>query len=79
MDEREKTWNGVRAATLSMLPGVGHLYVGEKRGYLVLVFAVVLILIWKLGWKPAELLYISVSIFSGADAFSFAKRGHGLL
>lgn len=79
MDEREKTWNGVLAASLSIIPGVGHLYLGEKRGYLVLLFAAGLILIWKLGWKPAELLYISVAIFSGADAFSFAKRGHGLM
>jgi len=79
MDNREKTWHGLRAASLSLLPGLGHLYVGEKRGYAVVVFAVVLFLISRWLWAPAELLYLSLVIFSGADAYSIVTRGHGLM
>lgn len=79
MDNREKTWHGVRAASLSVLAGLGHLYLGEKRGYLVLAFGIVLIVIARTMWPPAELLYVSFAIFSAADAYSIAKRGHGLI
>ncbi len=79
MDAREKTWHGIRAASLSVLAGSGHLYLGDKRGYWVLAFGVTLLLIGKLIWPPAELLYISVAIFAAADAYSIAKRGHGLM
>ncbi len=79
MDDREKTWHGLRAASLSLIAGVGHLYLGEKRGYVVLAFGVALILISRFIWPPAEVLYISLAIFSAFDAYSFAKRGHGLM
>ncbi len=78
MIDREKTWEGIRAASLSVIPGVGHLYLGETRGSWVLAFGLGLILIWKTVWPPAQILYISVAIFSAADAFAFAKRGYGL-
>ncbi|MEE8239897.1 MAG: hypothetical protein V3R16_01400 [Nitrospirales bacterium] len=78
MDDRRKTWEGIRAASLSVLPGVGHLYLGEKRGYWVLAFGLGLVLIWKTLWPPAQILYISVAIFSAVDAFAIAKRGYGL-
>ncbi len=78
MDSREKTWQGIRAASLSIVAGFGHLYLGEKRGYWVLAFGLTLILIGKLLWPPAQLLYISVAIFAAVDAYSIAKRGHGL-
>jgi hypothetical protein len=79
MDDREKTWHGLRAASLSIVAGIGHLYLGEKRGYLLLAFGVTLLLIARLLWPPAELLYISFAIFSAVDAYSVAKRGHGLM
>ncbi len=44
MDEQEKTWHGVRAASLSIVAGVGHLYLGEKRGYVLLAIGVALLL-----------------------------------
>jgi hypothetical protein len=78
MDDREKTWHGLRAAVLCLVPGIGHLYLGEKTGYWVLAFSITLILIAKFLWPPAELLYISLVIFSAFDAYSIAKRGHGL-
>lgn len=79
MDNREKTWHGLRAASLSLIPGLGHLYLGEKRGYVIVAFAIALFLISRLLWAPAELLYLSMIVFSGGDAYSIAKRGHGLM
>ncbi|MEW6544429.1 MAG: hypothetical protein AB1411_12580 [Nitrospirota bacterium] len=79
MDNREKTWHGLRAATLSIVPGAGHLYLGEKQGYAILAFAAGLLVVSRLLWRPAELLYLSLVIFSAFDAYSIAKRGHGLM
>jgi hypothetical protein len=79
MDNREKTWHGLRAATLSVVAGLGHLYLGEKRGYTVLMFGLALLVISRTIWPPAELLYLSFAIFSAVDAYSIAKRGHGLM
>jgi len=79
MDSHEKTWHGVRAASLSVIAGLGHLYLGEKSGYTFLAFGLVLVLISRTIWPPAELLYLSFAIFSAVDAFSIAKRGHGLV
>jgi hypothetical protein len=78
MDARERTWHGLRAASLSIIPGVGHLYLGEKRGYALLALAIGLFLVSRLWWRPAELFYISLVIFSAVDAYGIAKRGHGL-
>lgn len=75
---RARTWEGLRAAVLSVVPGVGHLYLGEKKGYLVLAFGLGLLVISRVLWPPAELLYLSIAIFSAVDAYSIAKRGHGL-
>mgnify|MGYP006264053637 CR=1 FL=1 len=79
MDGREKTWHGLRAASLSIIAGLGHLNLGEKSGYTFLAFGLVLLVVSRLIWPPAELLYLSFAIFSSADAFSIAKRGHGLV
>lgn len=79
MDSQEKTWHGVRAASLSVIAGLGHLYLGEKSGYTFLAFGLVLVIISRTIWPPAELLYLSFAIFSAVDAFSIAKRGHGLV
>ena len=79
MDDREKTWHGLRAASLSILAGAGHLYLGEKRGYIIVVFGAALVIVSQLLWRPAELLYLSLAIFSAFDAYSIAKRGHGLM
>ncbi|MBM4122090.1 MAG: hypothetical protein FJ249_05820 [Nitrospira sp.] len=79
MDNREKTWHGLRAASLSLVAGMGHLYLGEKRGYAVLAFGLALLIIARSIWPPAELLYLSLAIVSAFDAYSIAKRGHGLM
>ncbi len=79
MDSQEKTWHGIRAASLSILAGLGHLYLGEKTGYTFLDFGLALLIISRTIWPPAELLYLSFAIFSAFDAFSIARRGHGLM
>jgi hypothetical protein len=79
MNSREKTWHGLRAASLSLVAGVGHLYLGEKRGYTIFVFGMALLIISRTVWPPAELLYVSLVIFSAFDAYSVAKRGYGLM
>jgi hypothetical protein len=79
MDARERTWHGVRAAALSILVGLGHLYLGEKRGYVLLLVGFALMAVSRLWWPPAELLYVSLAIFSAVDAYGIAKRGYGLL
>jgi len=79
MDGRGKTWHGLRAASLSIIAGLGHLYLGEKSGYTFLAFGLALLVVSRLIWPPAELLYVSFAIFSAADAFSIAKRSHGLV
>jgi hypothetical protein len=79
MDSRGKTWHGVRAASLSVIAGLGHLYLGEKSGYTFLAFGLALVVVSRTIWPPAELLYLSFAIFSAVDAFSIARRGHGLV
>jgi len=79
MDNREKAWHGLRAASLSVVAGLGHLYLGEKTGYGFLAFGLSLLVISRTVWRPAELLYVSFAIFSAFDAFSIARRGHGLM
>jgi len=78
MNEREKTLNGIGAAFLSILPGMGHWYLGVKRGTVFLICALLMIVISKFFLPMGWLFYIQLAIFSGVDAFSFGKRGRGL-
>jgi hypothetical protein len=79
MDNREKTWRGIQAALLSIIPGVGHLYLGEKRGYWLLIAGMALLMLSRLWWLQLELLYMSLAIVSAFDAYGIAKRGYGLI
>ncbi|MFA9562589.1 MAG: hypothetical protein ACERKU_09665, partial [Nitrospirota bacterium] len=78
MNEREKTLNGIGAAFLSILPGMGHLYLGVKRAPVFLICGLALLVVAKFFWPMGWLFYIQLAIFSGVDAFSFGKRGRGL-
>jgi len=77
-NEKEKTMHAIGAATLSILAGIGHLYLGVKRGYVFLACSFAMIIISQFYWPVGWLFYIQLAIFSAFDAFSFAKRGHGL-
>jgi hypothetical protein len=79
MDDRERTWRGLQAAVLSIVAGAGHLYLGEKRGYVLFSCGVALLIISRLLWPAAELLYLSLVIVSAFDAYGIAKRGYGLM
>jgi hypothetical protein len=78
MDDREKTMHAIGAASLSILAGMGHLYLGVKRGKLFLGCSLLMILIGQFFWPPAWFLYVQFAIFAAFDAFAFGKRGHGL-
>ncbi len=78
MIKDQKTLDGIGAACLSILPGMGHLYLGAKRAQVFLVCGVALLVVAKFFWPMGWLFYIQLAIFSGVDAFSFGKRGRGL-
>lgn len=79
MDAVEKSWHAARAASLCVIPGLGHLYIGEKRGYWMLACATLLFsLMWVLGW-PAVLLYVPAVAVSAWDAYLVVTRDRGFL
>ena len=78
MNKHQKTLDGIGAAFLSILPGMGHLYLGAKRAPVFLVCGLALLIVAKFFWPLGWLFYIQLAIFSGVDAFSFGKRGRGL-
>ncbi len=78
MNPTEKTWHGLRVASLSLVPGVGHLYLGEKRGYWIIAITIAVIIYWKFFWAPTFILYMSWAIFAAVDAYGIARRGRGL-
>ena len=77
-DERDKTWHGIGAATLSIVAGMGHLYLGVQRGYWFVACTVVMYVVAEFYWPSAWWIYIQFAIFAAFDAFSFGKRGRGL-
>ncbi|MCB9774068.1 hypothetical protein ACTRXD_18710 [Nitrospira sp. T9] len=78
VNDREKTMHALGAATLSILPGIGHLYLGVKRGNIFLVCGILLLIISKFFWPTGWLIYMQFAILAGFDAFAFGKRGRGL-
>ncbi len=78
MDALEKTWHARRAAVLSVVPGLGHLYIGEKRGYWVLLITVVVLGIWQVNGIVAAVLYVILVTVAARDTFLTVKRDRGL-
>lgn len=73
-------WKPIIAAALSFLfAGLGHLYLRQYlRGGLYLLLASFLYRIS--GYSPrAEMLNMILFVFAAFDAFSFGKRGHGIV
>lgn len=73
-------WKPIIAAALSFLfAGLGHLYLRQYlRGGLYLLLASFL---WGISdYSPrAEMLNVILFVFAAFDAFSFGKRGHGIV
>lgn len=63
-----------------VLAGLGHMFLGLWRG---LWFAVpsmfLLYLYWMEQWEYADVVFLSLGIFAAFDAFSIARRGHGII
>ena len=69
------------AAGLSLvLAGLGHAFLGLWRGFWFAIPSTFLLyLYWSGEWEYADVFFLSLSIFAAFDAFSFAKRGHGII
>lgn len=78
MDDVEKTWHAGRAAVLSVAPGVGHLYIGEKRGYWVLLVTVGILGVWQVNGIVAAILYGVLVMVAAWDTLLTVKRDRGL-
>jgi len=66
MDPLEKPSHALRAAALSLMPGLGHLYIGEKRGGPLLAAGLLLIQAPSTTFRPwaAARRGISASVLS---------------
>jgi len=69
------------ATALSLvLPGLGHFFLGLRRSVWFAVPSVVLLyLYWASLWEFADVVFVSLGIFAAFDAFSFVRRGHGII
>jgi len=69
------------AAALSLaLAGLGHFVLGLRRGvWFAMPSAVLLYLSWANLWEFADVVFLSLGIIAAFDAFSFARRGHGII
>lgn len=79
MDPLEKTSHACRAAALSLLPGLGHLYIGEKRGGPLLLAGVLLIVLWMAVFSVALVPLIGLVLFCVGDTYLTVSRDRGLL
>ena len=79
MDPLEKTSHACRAAALSLVPGLGHLYIGEKRGGPLLLAGVLLIVLWMAVFSAALVPLIGLVLFCMGDAYLTVSRDRGLL
>ena len=79
MDPLEKTSHAYRAAALSLVPGLGHLYIGEKRGGPLLLAGVLLIILWMAAFWFALVPLIGLVLFCMGDTYLTVSRDRGLL
>ena len=79
MDAVEKSWHAGRAALLCLVPGLGHLYIGEKRGYGIILASLILAVCAWLVWRPAAWLYLGLVVLSVWDTYLVVKQDRGLL
>ena len=79
MDPLEKTSHACRAAALSVMPGLGHLYIGEKRGGPLFLIGIFLINVWVFLLSAALVPLICLILFCMVDTYLTVSRDHGLL
>jgi hypothetical protein len=79
MDPLEKTSHACRAAGLSLVPGLGHLYIGEKRGGPLLLAGILLILLWMFVLSFALVPLVGLVLFCMGDTYLTVSRDRGLL
>ena len=79
MDPLEKTSHACRAAALSLVPGLGHLYIGEKRGGPLFLAGVLLIVLWMAVFSVALVPVIGLVLFCMGDTYLTVSRDRGLL
>ena len=79
MDPLEKTSHACRAAALSVIPGLGHLYIGEKRGGPLFLAGLFLMGIWVFLLSAALVPLIGLILFCMVDTYLTVRRDHGLL
>ena len=79
MDPLEKTSHACRAAALSLVPGLGHLYIGEKRGGPLFLAGVLLIVLWMVVFSAALVPLIGLVLFCMGDTYLTVSRDRGLL
>ena len=79
MDPLEKTSHACLAAALSLVPGFGHLYIGEKRGGPLLLAGLLLIVLWLSVLVVALVPLIGLVLFCMVDTYLTVSRDRGLL
>ena len=79
MDPLEKTSHACRAAALSLVPGLGHLYIGEKRGGPLFLAGGLLIVLWMAVFSFVLVPLIGLVLFCMGDTYLTVTRDRGLL
>jgi len=79
MDPLEKTSHACRAAALSLVPGLGHFYIGEKRGGPLFLAGVLLIVLWMAVFSFVLVPLIGLVLFCMGDTYLTVSRDRGLL
>ncbi|MDP9132591.1 MAG: hypothetical protein M3M98_05595 [Nitrospirota bacterium] len=79
MDPLEKTSHACRAAALSIVPGIGHLYIGEKRGGPLLLAGILLVILWLFVLSVAFVPLVGLVLFCMVDTYLTVSRDRGLL
>jgi hypothetical protein len=69
------------AAALSLaLPGLGHFFLGQRRGIWFAVPGLILLYLhFARLWDFADVTFLGLAIFAAFDAFSIAQRGYGIV
>jgi hypothetical protein len=78
MDPLEKPSHALRAAALSLVPGLGHLYIGERRGGPLLAAGVLLIILWMSWFSFALVPLMGLVLFCMGDTYLIVSRDRGL-